>query len=290
MAAAVDQVVGEHGAVGVLVNNAGYSQSGARRDRHDGRRAPPVRDQRLRPDPDVPARPAVACARADVAGSSTSARWAAASRSRAVASTTRPSTPWRRCPTRCGSRSRDSASTSSIIEPGLIRTSFAETAAASISDATTAPTPTSTQRSRAATEGVYHGPAGQARRRARCGGQGDREGDHRAPTADPLPGHPFRAAVHGTARPPSRPGLGRDGRVVVPAPLLTGVRDRDGDHTHRHLRMGLSGLEVDVLPEGSRADAGAGVRRREAHLDRDQRHVLLAAAAVELRTLARLDP
>jgi NAD(P)-dependent dehydrogenase (short-subunit alcohol dehydrogenase family) len=29
MAAAVDQVVGEHGAVGVLVNNAGYSQSGA---------------------------------------------------------------------------------------------------------------------------------------------------------------------------------------------------------------------------------------------------------------------
>ncbi len=29
MAAAVDQVVGEHGAVGALVNNAGYSQSGA---------------------------------------------------------------------------------------------------------------------------------------------------------------------------------------------------------------------------------------------------------------------
>ena len=63
MAAAVEAVEAEHGAVGALVNNAGYSQSGAVETVADGRRAPPVRDQRLRPRAHVPARAARRCAR-----------------------------------------------------------------------------------------------------------------------------------------------------------------------------------------------------------------------------------
>ena len=58
MQAAVSTVEQAEGAVGALVNNAGYSQSGADRDdpaRLDPR---PVRDQRVRPDPHVPAGPA----------------------------------------------------------------------------------------------------------------------------------------------------------------------------------------------------------------------------------------
>ncbi len=58
MEAAVDAVEEAEGAVGVLVNNAGYSQSGAIETIPMDERAPPVRDQRLRPDPDVPARAA----------------------------------------------------------------------------------------------------------------------------------------------------------------------------------------------------------------------------------------
>ena len=55
MSAAVAAVEEAEGAVGALVNNAGYSQSGARGDDRPGRRSPPVRDQRVRPAADVPA-------------------------------------------------------------------------------------------------------------------------------------------------------------------------------------------------------------------------------------------
>ena len=58
MQAAVAAVEGEQGAVGALVNNAGYSQSGAIETVADGRRAPPVRDERVRPRAHVPARAA----------------------------------------------------------------------------------------------------------------------------------------------------------------------------------------------------------------------------------------
>ena len=52
------RVEAEHGAVGALVNNAGYSQSGAVESVPHGRGPPPVRDQRLRPRAHVPARAA----------------------------------------------------------------------------------------------------------------------------------------------------------------------------------------------------------------------------------------
>ena len=113
MAAAVERVEAEHGAVGALVNNAGYSAVGRGRGRADGRRAPPVRDERLRPRPHVPAR-AARDARAGLrADREHQLDGRATSPSRAAASTTRRSTPSRRSATRCASRSRASASTSS---------------------------------------------------------------------------------------------------------------------------------------------------------------------------------
>ena len=99
--------------IGALVNNAGYSQSGAIE-------TIPMDSVRRQFETNVfglmrmcqLVLPGHARARAR-AGSSTSARWAASSPSRAAASTTRPSTRSRRSPTRCASRSRASASTSS---------------------------------------------------------------------------------------------------------------------------------------------------------------------------------
>ena len=55
MRAAVAAVEQAEGAVGVLVNNAGYSQSGAIEDVPIDAGAPPVRDQRVRARPHVPA-------------------------------------------------------------------------------------------------------------------------------------------------------------------------------------------------------------------------------------------
>ena len=49
MRAAVEAVEQAEGAVGVLVNNAGYGQSGAIEEVPIDARAPPVRDQRVRP-------------------------------------------------------------------------------------------------------------------------------------------------------------------------------------------------------------------------------------------------
>ena len=58
MSDAVEQVEEAEGAVGVLVNNAGYSQSGAVESVNlDDVRAA-VRDERVRADPHVPARAA----------------------------------------------------------------------------------------------------------------------------------------------------------------------------------------------------------------------------------------
>ena len=62
MRAAVAAVEEAEGAVGVLVNNAGYSQSGAIEALPMERMRAPVRDQLLRPGADVPALPARRCA------------------------------------------------------------------------------------------------------------------------------------------------------------------------------------------------------------------------------------
>ena len=69
MSAAVRAVEEAEGAVGALVNNAGYSQSGAVESVPLDERARPVRDQRVRPGADVPARAAGHAPRRVAAGS-----------------------------------------------------------------------------------------------------------------------------------------------------------------------------------------------------------------------------
>ena len=84
------------GAVGALVNNAGYSQSGAVETVAAGRRPPAVRDERVRPGADVPARPARDARAGQRAHRQHLLDGRRASRSPAAASTTRRSTRSRR--------------------------------------------------------------------------------------------------------------------------------------------------------------------------------------------------
>ncbi len=110
MRAAVDAVERGRGAVGVLVNNAGYSQSGAVESVPIERRPRAVRDERLRPRPHVPAR---------AAGHARAALGQARQRLLDGRPLTFPggglyharSTRSRRSPTRCASRCAASAST-----------------------------------------------------------------------------------------------------------------------------------------------------------------------------------
>ena len=147
MSAAVAAVEEAEGAVGALVNNAGYSQSGAVETIPLDERAPPVRDQRVRP--------ACGCASSCCRDAPARARpdrerqldGRQARPSRAAASTTPPSTRSRRSPTRMRFEvARLRRRTSSMIEPGLIRTSFAETAVGLGRRTRTAPTRSSTPR------------------------------------------------------------------------------------------------------------------------------------------------
>ena len=159
MSAAVAAVEEAEGAVGALVNNAGYSQSGAVET--------------------VPMDDCAASSRPTSSACCGCASWccpACAGRARAdrqrqldgrqadvpraAASTTRPSTRWRRSPTPCASRCAASAWTWSIIEPGLIRTNFAETAVGSVpqEDGPYAEFNTAVA---ANTAGAYDGPLGK---------------------------------------------------------------------------------------------------------------------------------
>ena len=76
----------------------------------------------------TPARAAGDAPARATAGSSTSARWVGASPSPAAATTTRPSTRWRPSATRCGSRSRRSASQVSLVQPGPVTSAFVDSA------------------------------------------------------------------------------------------------------------------------------------------------------------------
>ena len=184
----------------------------------------PVRDQRLRAGAHVPARAARDARGRARAGSSTSARWAASSSSPAAAPTTRPSTRSRRSPTRCASRSRASASTSSMIEPGLITTKFGETAAGSLAEpAERRAAPTTRTREfnaavGAATVGVYEGPM------ARLGGGPEtvaRAIERAISPARPKTRYKVTASARlalGQRRAAHRPRLGRVHAQPVPEP------------------------------------------------------------------------
>ena len=133
-ATAVAAVEDEHGAVGALVNNAGYSQSGALE-------IIPLDDIRRQFETNVFGLIRMCqlvlpgMRRAGTGASSTSARWAAGSPSPVAVSTTRRSTRSRRCRDALRFEVQGFGVKVVLIEPGLIVTDFAKTAVASV-DAT----------------------------------------------------------------------------------------------------------------------------------------------------------
>ena len=110
-----------------------------------------------------------------------------------------------------------------IIQPGLITTEFGD--AATARDRRARPSedggPYATFNA-TAREGdrrtIYEQrPAGQARRPARGGGQGHREGDHRQAAEAALPRHAVGAPARQPAPAHDRPHVGRDDAHAVPS-------------------------------------------------------------------------
>ena len=106
-----------------------------------------------------------------------------------------------------------------VIEPGLIKTDFGETAVGSIGDADAARSLRGVQRGGSedhrgrlrGADGRLGGRTGD--RRAR-----DREGDLAPPATHPLPGDRLRTASPRAARRPAGPGLGSRGGLELPPP------------------------------------------------------------------------
>ena len=104
----------------------------------------------------------------------------------------------------------------SVIEPGLIKTNFAETAVDSVSE-DEGPYAKFNSAVQASTAGVYDSALGKLGGGPGDRGQGDRERDHRAAAEDALSGDRFGPLLHDPARPAAGPRLGRRGGNVVPA-------------------------------------------------------------------------
>ncbi len=216
MQAAVDHVVAAEGAVGVLVNNAGYSQSGAietvspealRRQfetnvfglvRMCQLVLPGMREQRwgrivnissMGANFTFPGGGVYHSTKYAVEALSDALRWEVKGFGVDV----------------------------SIIQPGLIITEFGTTAVASTSseDGPYAAFNAGVAKS---TESVYSGPLSQARRQAGRGGQGDREGDRQA--TDPQARHRVGAPVRGATPPDDRRAVGPLPHDAVQAPDL----------------------------------------------------------------------
>ena len=156
--------------------------------------APAVRDQRLRPGPDEPARPARDAQGGRAAGSSTSARWAASSTFPGGGAYHATKYAVEALSDAMRFEVKGFGVDVVLIEPGLITTEFGDTAAGSV-DATDEDSTARTRKFNAEVakgdRGRLHGPAGEARRRPRDGRGGDREG------AD---GQAAEAALHGHRR------------------------------------------------------------------------------------------
>ena len=105
-----------------------------------------------------------------------------------------------------------------LLEPGLIKTRFGETAAGSVGAAQAADGPYARFNATlvGATKETYEGPVGQARRRARGGRQDDRARHHEPAPARPLPGDAV-SATHDRQAADARPPLGRHARQAASA-------------------------------------------------------------------------
>jgi len=102
------------------------------------------------------------------------------------------------------------------IEPGLIATNFDNVAVASMDPAEEGPLWLLQRPGRQVDEGGLHRSDATLRRRTRCGGQGHREVAQRQAAKDPLHGDAVGVDVDRRAKTPGRPRLGRRHGPTVP--------------------------------------------------------------------------
>ena len=165
----------------------------------------------------------------------------------------------------------------SIIEPGLIKTQFAETAVGSVSHEDGPYAEFNTCRVRGH-RGRLRGTVREAGRRAGGRRQGDREGDHGAAAAVALPRHAVRARVHDAARPAAGPGLGPGGRDLVPAPARVARRPRRTNARATALQRRCPSLCATPQPYASPA-RGETEQRTTTCACASTQHLARAAAA-----------
>ena len=114
-----------------------------------------------------------------------------------------------------------------VIEPGLITTEFGEAAASAMAEVSSAGDEGALhavqRRGRSAHQRGIRRPDAPSRRAARTGRRGDREGDRRAAAADPRDRHALGEDDAGHAQTAQRPGLGRGDAPPVPAARLGGT-------------------------------------------------------------------
>ena len=138
-----------------------------------------------------------------------------------------------------------------LIEPGLIRTAFGETASGGVAEASPGEGDYAQFNAHVAraTESVYEkgSPVGAPRRAAGGGREGDREGADRAPAARPLHGHALGEADDRPARAAPRPRLGRRHALPVPA---AGQMSDVARLAERAAREGRFGIDTEFMPEG----------------------------------------
>ena len=138
-----------------------------------------------------------------------------------------------------------------LVEPGLIRTEFGTTAAGGVSEAGEGEGDYAHFNAHvaSATRGDLRvrRPDRAARRPARGGGQGDREGaDHEA-AARPLHGHALGQGADGAARAAARSRVGRRHAIAVPLPRPMNDVERVADRARREGRLGI---DTEFMPEG----------------------------------------
>ena len=193
MKACIDAVEEAEGAVYALVNNAGYSQSGAVETVPIDERPPPVRDQRLRAPADVPARP------------SGHARARQGPDRQRQLDGRQADLPGRRHLSRDQARGRGSLRRDALRGARLRRRRGGHRAGPDQDRLRGRRRGLDGGERRRALRRVQQrgqqgdgrglrGRAGEARRRPRCGRPQDREGDHRRAPEDPLQGDPLGGA------------------------------------------------------------------------------------------------
>ena len=110
-----------------------------------------------------------------------------------------------------------------VIQPGAIRTEFASTVKAAAAGGRGALRGVQRRGRQGHQRRLREGPAREAGRRARRRRQGGREGDRRQAGADPDARHAVRAPADHAEAAAARPRLGRVRRHAVPAPALIAV-------------------------------------------------------------------